>query len=259
MTDFLDTLAKDAMKTIEEEYYESAEKKKHPHISLKEAIIRFRKAPVISEVKRASPSRGIIRGDFDLKQICKEMEEGGAIGLSILTEPKHFRGRIDFVAEVRDQVKTPILMKDVILSTEQIDAASDIGADAVLLIQTLFNRGYCEKDCADMIDYSHSKGLEVLLEVHTKEEFSSALRSNADLIGINNRDLKTLKVDLGVTERMLINQSLKNDVIVSESGINSREDIRFLRKCGVKAFLVGTAIMKARSIKEKVNELVEAL
>jgi indole-3-glycerol phosphate synthase len=141
----------------------------------------------------------------------------------------------------------------------QIEAGSQVGANAVLFIQALFDRGYCEKNVQEMVRYSHSKGLEVLLESHTEEEFRSALKAGADMIGINNRNLKTLEVDLGVTRDILSKCPASDEVIVSESGIDSARDIRFLRLCGAKAFLVGTTVMKAHNIKEKVRELVGAL
>jgi len=260
MPDFLDILANDAIRSIEEGYYEVAAKSAAPSLSLKEAILKCEKAPVISEVKFASPSIGTIRRKCDLRRIVKSMEEGGAVGISILTEPKHFNGHINFIAEIRDQVSIPILMKDIVLSQKQIDAGSKAGANAVLLMQALFDRGYCKKDVQSMIDYSHSRGLEVLLEVHTEKEFLSALRTTADMIGINNRDLKTLKVDLKVTKLLLEKyRNFGEKVIVSESGISSPRDIRFLHRCGAQAFLAGTSIMKSTNIREKVKELVEAL
>ncbi|HDJ05149.1 MAG TPA: indole-3-glycerol-phosphate synthase [Candidatus Bathyarchaeota archaeon] len=260
MPDFLDILANDAIRSIEEGYYEVATSSVAPSLSLKESILKCERAPIISEVKFASPSMGTIRRDRDLKRIVKDMEEGGAAGISVLTEPKHFNGHINFIAEIRGQVDIPILMKDIVLSRKQIDAASRVGADAVLLIQALFDRGYCEMEMQSMIDYAHFKGLEVLLEVHTKKELRLALGMDADMIGINNRDLKTLKVDLKVTSLLLEKyHDFRGKVIVSESGINSPEDIRFLRRCGARAFLVGTSIMKASNVREKVKELVEAL
>jgi len=228
-------------------------------VSLKESILRCKGTPIISEIKFASPSIGILRENRHVREIAKDMEEGGVVGISILTEPKHFRGHIGFVSEARGQVKVPILMKDIILNPVQIEAASRTGANVVLLIQMLFERGYCGKDVGSMIEYSHSRGLEVLLEVHTEDEFLSALETSADMIGINNRDLKTLKVDLNVTKRILTKHHVEGRVIVSESGINSPCDIRFLRECGAQTFLIGTAIMKTGNVKEKVKELVEAL
>jgi len=259
MTDYLDVLANDAMKAIEEGYYETSTKISAPPRSLKEAIIRCERIPIISEIKFASPSAGALRRENDLKRIAREMEEGGAVGISVLTETKHFGGHIGSIAEIRDGVSVPILMKDLILSSKQIDVASRTGANAILLIQTLFERGYCEKDVQSMIEHSHSRDLEVLLEVHTEDEFLSALKTEAEMIGINNRNLKTLDVDLEVTKRILTKYHIKDKVIVSESGIDSPEDIQFLRECGAQAFLVGTVIMKASDIKEKVKELVEAL
>ena len=259
MPDYLDVLANNAMKAIEEGYYETSTKISAPRRSLKEAIMRCERIPVISEVKFASPTTGALRRKNDLKRIARDMEEGGAVGISVLTETKHFGGHIRFVSEIRDKVNLPILMKDLVLSSRQIDAASRTGANAILLIQTLFERGYCEKDVQSMIDHSHSRDLEVLLEVHTEDDFLSALKTEADMIGINNRNLKTLEVDLDVTKRILTKYRIKDKVIVSESGIDSPEDIRFLRECGARAFLVGTVIMKASNIKEKVKELVEAL
>jgi len=259
MPDYLDVLANDAIKSIEKGYYEATMQVASRPVSLKESILKCKRAPIISEVKFASPSMGILKKNRQASEIVKDMEEGGAIGISVLTEPKHFNGDINSIANIRDQAKVSILMKDIILNSVQINAASRIGANAILLIQAVFDKGYCEKDAESMIDYSHSKGLEVLLEVHTEDEFLSALKTSADMIGINNRNLKTLKVDLEVTKRILTRHRVDRKLIVSESGVNSPEDIRFLKECGAQAFLVGTAIMKARDVKEKVRELVEAL
>jgi indole-3-glycerol phosphate synthase len=259
MPDFLDTLAMEVMRTLDKKYYDIMEKDAPRSKSLKEAIQNQGNSAIISELKFASPSEGAIREKNDIQGIVSDMEEGGAVGISILAEPRHFGGNIGFIPEIRNEVEIPLLMKDIILSPIQIDAASRVGADAVLLIQTIFDRGYCIKEVQEMIDHSHSTGLEVLLEAHTEEEFLSALQTNADMIGINNRDLKTLKIDLEVTKSILSEHSIKNEVIVSESGIQTPDDIRLLRGCGVKAFLVGTAIMKADNIKEKVKELAETI
>lgn len=135
------------------------------------------------------------------------------------------------------------------------------GADAVLLIVSLFERGYCETDLDDMIGYAHSYGLEALLETHTPEEFRLALSTDADMIGINDRDLRTLKVDLSVTRRILedLDESkVDGRPIVSESGIRSSEDIRFLRRCGADSFLVGSSVMAAKDIGKFISSLVNA-
>jgi indole-3-glycerol phosphate synthase len=131
------------------------------------------------------------------------MQHGGAVGISVLTEPIYFNGSLKTLIEARAAVELPILMKDIIISKEQIDAAAKLGANAVLLIQGLFDKGHCENAEAEMIAYAHGRGLEVLLETHTEEEYLSALKTGADLIGVNNRNLDTLKTDLATTQQIL--------------------------------------------------------
>jgi indole-3-glycerol phosphate synthase len=259
MPDYLDILANAAKESIAEGYYKSTVQVSGKPLSLRKVILKCQRAPIISEIKFASPSSGTLRKDGQLAEIARDMGDGGAVGISILTEPRHFKGNTEYVAEVRAQVRIPILMKDIILSPIQVEAASRIRANAVLLIQALFERGYCEKNVQAMIEYCHSKGLEVLLETHTEDEFLSAVKTDADLIGINNRDLMTLKVDIEVTKRVLEKCDVEDKIIVTESGIESAEDIRSLREWGARAFLVGTAIMKSSSIRDKVEELVKAL
>ena len=187
------------------------------------------------------------------------MERGGAIGVSVLTEPKHFNGSQKNLIETRKAVKLPILMKDIIVSRTQLEAASRIGANAALLIQALFDRGHCECSLEEMIAKAHSENLEVLLETHSEDEFRSAVSSDADIVGINNRDLGTLKVNLSVTKRILEKNAVNGKLVVSESGIKTPEDIRFLTACGAKAFLIGSAIMLADDIEKKVEEFVTAV
>jgi indole-3-glycerol phosphate synthase len=214
---------------------------------------------VIAEIKAASPSSGILKERLEPEELAQSLARGGAVGISVLTEPKHFRGSLKTLSQTRKSVKLPILMKDIIISPRQLEAASTVGADAVLLIQALFDRGYCEHDAREMIARAHEKNLEALLEIHSKKELRSALDSQADLIGINNRDLRTLEVDLNVTRRLLEKTDCRDKVIVSESGIESPAAVRFLSRCGAQAFLVGSAIMKASNTEQKVKELVEAL
>jgi len=259
MADFLDVLAQDAKETILKGYYESALQATRVDTSLKRAILESKATPVISEIKVASPSAGVIRKDLAAAEVAGAMEKGGAVGLSVLTEPKHFNGSLESLVAAREAVKLPILMKDIILSTVQIEAASKVGTTAVLLIQALFDRGYCEGDVKEMISEAHSKNLEVLLETHNATEFCSAVATDADLIGINNRDLRTFKVDLNATKQILENNDAKGKVIVSESGVNTPADLRFLRACGAHVFLVGSAIMRSGNVEEKVRELVQTL
>jgi indole-3-glycerol phosphate synthase len=217
-------------------------------------------APIITEIKAASPSAGVIRENLEAAELARAMEKGGAVGISVLTEPTHFQGSLHSLAEARKTVKLPILMKDIILSPVQVEAASKVGANVVLLIQALFDRGHCECSLKEMITEAHSKSLEVLLEAHNEDEFRSAVDTDADLVGINNRDLRTLiRIDLDVTRRILENNDAKGKIIVSESGITTPVDIHFLRACGAHAFLIGSAIMQVDNVEEKVREFVQAL
>jgi indole-3-glycerol phosphate synthase len=259
MADFLDTLAQSAKETIKSGYYEALKETVTSHISLKKAILEAKNAPVITEIKAASPSAGIIRKNVEARSIAESMEKGGAVGLSVLTEPKHFKGSLRSLVEAQRTVKLPILMKDIIISPVQLDAASKAGANVALLIKALFDRGYCECNIHNMIAAAHSKGLEVLLETHTAEEFRSAVRTHADLVGINNRDLATLTVDLNVTKRILERNNAEGKIVVSESGIDTPADVRFLRECGAHAFLIGSAVMLSDNVEEKVKEFVSAL
>jgi indole-3-glycerol phosphate synthase len=259
MADFLDTLAQSARATIDSGYYEAGNAAVTYSISLKQAILEAKNAAVITEIKAASPSAGTIRKNVDAGSLAASMEKGGAVGLSVLTEPKHFHGSMRSLVEARKAVKLPILMKDIILSPVQLEAASKAGANVALLIEALFDRGYCEGSVHEMIARAHSQGLEVLLEAHTAEEFRSAVRTHADLVGINNRNLATLKVDLNVTKEILERNRAEGKVVVSESGVNTAADLRFLRDCGAQAFLIGSAVMLASNVEEKVRELVSAL
>jgi indole-3-glycerol phosphate synthase len=259
MADFLDTLVQSARTTIDSGYYETLNEPVTSSISLKQAILEAENAPVITEIKAASPSAGTIREHIQASSVAESMEKGGAVGISVLTEPKHFRGSLRSLAEARRTVKLPILMKDIILSPVQLDAASKAGANVALLIEALFDRGYCECSIHEMIARAHSAGLEILLEVHTADEFRSAVRTHADLVGINNRNLATLKVDLNVTKAILERNSAEGKVVVSESGINTATDLRFLRECGAQAFLIGSAVMLADNVEAKVREFVSAL
>lgn len=258
MSDFYDTLALDAQSTVFSGYYYVFTPSPSLHLSLKKAIRECTRNPVISEIKPASPSRGVLKHEFDAAETALAMQRGGAVGLSVLTEPKHFHGSLATLTKARRAVNLPILMKDIILCTEQVDTALRVGADAVLLIKTLFDRGYGEVDLNRMIELAHSKGLEVLLETHSQKEFDEALYTEADIIGVNNRNLADLKVDLNTTKKILENRTLKGLVVVSESGINTPEDIKFLSEAGATGFLIGSSIMLTENVEEKVREFVNA-
>ena len=215
------------------------------------------KATLITEIKFSSPALGNIRKMSDPVAIAKHMIDGGASALSVLTQPFLFDGSPELFMKVRKEVQVPMLMKDITIDRVQIDAAKKIGADYFLLIQSIFDKGMVN-DIDDLIDYGHGLGLKVLIEAHTKEEFSNSCNTDADLIGINNRNLDTLKVDLNATKEILENTE-KTKLVISESGISSPDDIRFLHKCGADAYLVGSSIMKTDDIQQTVQNLVSAI
>lgn len=213
-------------------------------------------ATLLTEVKFSSPSLGKIRTVSDPSSIAKQMIAGGAKALSVLTQPHMFNGSPEYFIQVRQSVDVPLLMKDIMIDTAQIDTAEKIGADYILVIQSLFDQGFL-KNIEEFIKYGHKKGLKILLEVHTKHEFENALKTEADLIGINNRNLDTLEIDLKTTKKVLEGHK-KTRPILAESGIETVEDIQYLKKCGADAFLVGSSIMKSDNIEEHVRKLVNA-
>ena len=215
------------------------------------------RATLITEIKFSSPALGNIRKMSDPVAIAKHMIDGGASALSVLTQPFLFDGSPELFMKVRKEVQVPMLMKDITIDRVQIDAAKKIGADYFLLIQSIFDNGMVN-DIDDLIDYGHGLGLKVLIEAHTKEEFSNSCNTEADLIGINNRNLDTLKVDLNATKEILENTE-KTKLVISESGISSPDDIRFLHKCGADAYLVGSSIMQTDEIQQTVQKLVNAI
>jgi len=211
---------------------------------------------LLTEIKFASPSLGKIRTLTDPVVIAKQMIAGGSKALSVLTQPNLFHGSPQYFMKVRQVVDVPLLMKDVMIENIQIDAAEKIGADYILLIQSLFDQGFL-KEIDEFIEYAHKKELKILLEVHTKQEFLNALDTKADLIGINNRNLDTLEIDLKTTATVLEGYE-KQRPILTESGIETTEDIQYLKKCGADAFLIGSSIMKSHNIEEQVRKLVSA-
>ena len=257
MPDFLDLLAQDAKTTMEEGYYDTSAKFHASNNSMHNALSKSQNMPIIAEIKGMSPSRGIISKSYIPENVAIAMANGGAAGISVLTEPKHFGGSLSNLTRARQAVNLPILMKDVILSPLQLDVALQLGSNAVLLIQAVFDRGYGELGLTEMIDEAHSRSLEVLLESHDENEFERSLKSNADLLGINNRNLGSLTVDLNVTKRILENVNAKGKIVVSESGIKNADDIKFLRKSGATAFLIGCAIMSADDVESKMNEFTQ--
>ena len=200
---------------------------------------------------------GKIKNISDPVNIAKKMINGGATALSVLTQPFLFDGSPELFMNVRKMVDVPMLMKDIVIDKIQIDAAKKIGADYFLLIQSIFDNGMMN-DIDGLIEYGHKLGLKVLTEAHTIQEFENSCNTDADIIGINNRNLDTLKIDLNTTKKILEN-SEKTKLVISESGISKPDDIQFLHKCGADGYLVGTSIMKANDIQQTVQNLVNAI
>ena len=257
MKNVLQKLIQNSQKAIDEGVYEIAEKLQKSQMDLIDLIKNSNHAPIITEVKFSSPSLGKIRTTSDPIVIANSMIRGGAIGLSVLTQPYLFDGSPEFFIKIRQNVNVPLLMKDIVIDKIQIEAAQKLGADYILLIEALFDNRHL-KEIDEYVDYAHKKNLRVLIESHTKTEFENSLKTNADLIGINNRNLDTLDLDIKTT-KIVLDGFDKSRIILSESGIESPKDIRFLHDCGASAFLVGSSVMKSDNIETFVRQLVNAL
>jgi len=209
--------------------------------SFRKALQDIDGVAVIAEVKRQSPSKGVIREDFDAVEIARAYAASGAACISVLTDSRFFGGSLETLEKIRAAVDCPLLRKDFVVDRDQIAEARLAGADAVLLIVSALAQNELEA----LHDYAKGLGLDVLVEVHDQAEFERALAIGADLIGVNNRDLKTFDVDLAVTERIAARVPADRDILlVAESGIGSLTDVRRLEKAGARAFLVGESLMR---------------
>ena len=197
---------------------------------------------IIAEIKKASPSAGIIAQSFNPVAIARNYERAGADAISVLTDEQFFQGKLGYLAELRETASVPLLRKDFILDELQIAQSAAAGADAVLLIVAALEH----KELLALRKAAERYQLDALIEVHTVAELNRALDAAARIVGINNRDLTTLEVDLSVTEK-LSEQVPDNVVLVSESGIKSAEDVERLKCCGIDAILVGEALMRAET------------
>ncbi|MES2307819.1 MAG: indole-3-glycerol phosphate synthase TrpC [Verrucomicrobiota bacterium] len=206
---------------------------------------------LIAEVKKASPSAGIIAGNFNPISQAREYERGGAHCLSILTDEKYFQGHLSFLRDIRDQVDIPLLRKDFTVHELQVYESVVAGADAILLIVAALD----DETLTRLYELAKTLQLDVLVEVHNLEEMDRALDLGSDMIGINNRNLKTFEVDLKTTEELA--PEIPNDVLaVSESGIKTGDDVRFLRDQGINSILVGETLMRAKNVNEMIKELL---
>jgi len=223
-----------------------------PGVSLIGAIEAAPKVPVITEIKRASPSSGDIRPNIIVRDIAKAMVDGGAIGISVLTEPDYFKGELEYVREVKSVVGVPVLRKDFIVDEYQLYETAEIGADAVLLITSVLG-----EDISKFVKLSLNLGIEPLVETSNREQIEIASKAGAKLVGINNRDLKTMETNLARTKELA--KYVSDDAtLVSESGIDSPEDVSEVLNAGADAVLVGTSVMRSENLSEKIQMLVNA-
>lgn len=209
------------------------------------------KISLIAEIKKASPSKGVIREDFDSVKIAKQYEQAGASAVSVLTDEQFFSGHSSFVGKVKDAVKLPILRKDFIISEYQIYQSALIEADCILLIAEILDK----KKIESFLLTAAMLNLEVLVEANTEAALDNAVSANAKIVGINNRNLNTFEVDIKAAEK-LIKRIPKGRIIVSESGIKTNEDIKYLKSLGVNAVLIGEVFMQANDIEAKVKEVM---
>jgi len=219
--------------------------------AFKKNISRPHHINLIAEMKKASPSKGIIRGDFNPAKIAATYQANGASAISVLTDERFFEGRLEHIKMIKENVSLPVLRKDFIIDEYQIYESVAAGADAILLIADLLSAN----ELANFYNCSTALGLDVLVEVRSEEDIEKALAANVDIIGINNRDLHTFKVDLSVTQKLL-RMLPAGKVRVSESGIKTYEDVMFLKSMGINAVLIGEAFMEASDIAAKMREIM---
>ena len=222
-----------------------------PPRPFKSSITKPRNISLIAEIKKASPSRGIIRQDFNPCEIAYIYQEAGAQAISVITEEDHFLGDINYIEQVKKVVNLPILRKDFIIQPYQIYESRAFGCDCILLIAQLLS----QETLSEFLDLANSLSLQCLVEVHTEKDLKKALKLKTELIGINNRDLNTLEVDFKTTEKIYPLIPKERFVIV-ESGIKSYQDILFLKVLGVKAVLIGEAFMESEDIKAKIKDIM---
>jgi indole-3-glycerol phosphate synthase len=213
---------------------------------------------LIAEIKKASPSAGVIRPNFDPVKIAQEYQAAGATCLSVLTDEFFFQGSLAYLSKIREAVTLPLLRKDFIIDARQILESIHAGADAILLIVAILS----DAQLMSFHQIATEAGLSVLVEVHDEAELDRARAAGAKLVGVNNRDLKTFKVDLATTERLAAKlfadpkPQTPTSLLVAESGIHNRADVERLARCGARAILVGESLMRERDIRAKVQELI---
>ncbi|KPH77637.1 indole-3-glycerol phosphate synthase [Oceanobacillus caeni] len=219
--------------------------------SLKEKVQSSHSMCIISEIKRSSPSKGNIKMEVNPVQQAKQYEASGASAISVLTDPAFFNGTMEDLRDVRKAVNLPILCKDFIIDSIQIDRAKAAGANIILLIVAALDDTNLEK----LYHYAKNLDLEILVEVHNEEEMERALKLNPEIIGINNRNLKTFDVNIATTEKLASMVTNPDTILISESGMKTQQDVIRARDAGAKVILVGETLMLADDIDEAFREL----
>ena len=256
--DFLKTIAKHKLEllTSKKAYYENLIKNMKPtrqrrYEVFKKAVSQKGQINLIAEIKKASPSAGLIRKDFNAAKISGIYIKNKAAAISVLTEEKYFLGKFSYLAKVSENCPVPVLMKDFIVHEFQIYEGLFYGASAVLLIVAMLT----DKQLKELMKVAHSLGLDCLVEAHDKQEVERAILAKAEIIGVNNRNLQSLKVDLNNCLN-LIPQIPKGITIVAESGLQTHEDIRRIQEAGAHAVLIGETFMRSPDIGTKIKEVM---
>lgn len=241
---FLKRLALSARARVSSGYYDVRAEERHQRLSLRDSLRREGRTPIIAEIKFRSPVDGRLAEPKSVREVAEAYEEGGASGISVLTEPEHFDGRLDYIPIVKRAVGIPVLMKDIFVDEAQVDAAYRLGADAALLIVGIFESGNATSGLDSMLASIHASGMEALVEVHDESELAIALSSAADIVGINNRNLGDLSVSLDVSRKLLSEGPFRKPIIC-ESGIRARNQIESLAALGASGFLIGSELMRS--------------
>ncbi len=205
---------------------------------------------IIAEIKKASPSKGIIRTNFDVKEIARSYEKGGASCLSVLTDYQSFKGKPEYLLEARKASSLPLLRKDFLYEPYQVIESRALGADCILIIMAFVS----DSQARELESVAFSLDMDVLVEIHDQIELNRAMKLNSDLIGINNRDLKSFQIHLETTEK-LAPKIPTNYVIVAESGFTTKSDLLRMQKVNVRSFLIGESLMKQQKLEEAIEKL----